>query len=59
MEFSSYDAVQFYLQEAFSTHVEAHFSEKSRELLCGLNGFSHLLKSPPRSSLVDLLRFER
>ena len=53
---TSSHTMQFYLQEAFSTHVEANFSEKSRELLCGLNDFSHLLKSPPRSSLVELLR---
>ena len=51
---SSANTLQFYLQEAFTMHVEAQFSDESRQLLNVLHRFSSLLNSPPTSSLATL-----
>ena len=52
---SSANTLQFYLQEAFTMHVEAQFSDESRQLLNVLHRFSSLLNSPPTSSLATLI----
>ena len=51
---SSASTMQFYLQEAFSAHVEARFSAATLEKLNLLNQHSFLLSSPPIQSPFSL-----
>lgn len=53
---ASSHTMQFYLQEAFSTHVEAQFSVRSQGLLATLNGHNAMLNSPPAGTARSFLR---
>lgn len=48
---TSSNTLQFYLQEAFSTHVQAHFSSDTMKKLEVLHRFVSLLEAPPTSPL--------
>ena len=54
---SSQAALQFYLQEAFSTHVESSFSNACLEKLDMLHRFIHVLGSTPTQSRRVLAGF--
>lgn len=53
---TSQSTLQFYLQEAFSMHVEANMSGDAKQNLNTLHRFAHLLDQPPTSSLRTLVR---
>lgn len=53
---TSSNTMQFYLQEAFSMHVESQLNEVAQRNLSVLQRFSHLLNDPPVSPLSQLVR---
>ena len=52
---SSASTLQFYLQEAFSTHISSHFSADSLQQLNIFHDHKSLLAGPPLSALKQLL----
>ena len=53
---TSSSTLQFYLQEAFSTHVQAQFSVETQQRLEVLHRFVSLLEGPPKTPLRGLVR---
>ncbi len=52
---TSQSTLQFYLQEAFSMHVESQISTSSMQLLNTLHRFDSLLECPPQQPLRVLI----
>lgn len=52
---SSASTLQFYLQEAFSTHITSQLKPSTLEKLTMLHNFDHMLNTPPQFSLKSLL----
>ena len=53
---TSQSTLQFYLQEAFSMHVEAHITDDARKRLNTFHRFAHFLDQPPIFSWRTLVR---